>query len=65
MRSYIFTAHERETIRAFLDGRIRKNDKAVSQIRWRLDLFKELASDVDLYLLLEHRLAKPETTISA
>ena len=64
MRSYIFTAHEREVIRAFLDGRIRKTDKAVSQIRWRLDLFKELAGDVDLYLELRRQLAEPEAAVS-
>jgi hypothetical protein len=65
MRSYIFTAHERQVIRAFLDGKIPATDKQVGQIRWRMGLFKDLAGDVDLYLDLRRRLAESEAAVSA
>jgi hypothetical protein len=64
MRSYIFTDHERKLIRAFLDGKIAPFDLSLRHIRSRMKHFKALANDVNLYLLLEDRLAKSETAAS-
>jgi len=65
MRSYIFTAHEREVIQAFLKGEIPATGKAIGMIRLRMRLFKDLAGDVDFYLRLRGRFAESETTTSA
>jgi hypothetical protein len=63
MRTYIFTAREREAIRLLLGGKISANDERIVQLRYRLKAFRDLASDVDLYLQLS-RVAKPVTTVS-
>ena len=64
MRTYIFTAHEREVIRAFLAGEIPSTGKAIGQIRWRMDSFEDLCGDVDLYRDLQIRLAKTNSAVS-
>ena len=64
MRTYIFTARERKVIRAFLDGEIPGTGKAIGMIRLRLKTFKDLAGDVELYLALRRRFAKPVRTVT-
>jgi len=61
MRSYIFTAREREIVRKFLKGEIPRNDPAVEQLRSRLKAFTDLVADVDLYV----RLKEAVTEVSA
>jgi hypothetical protein len=65
MRTYIFTPREREVIRGFLKGKVAAKDHAVRVITSRVRVFKELSSDVDLYLELRRRLAEPEAAVSA
>jgi hypothetical protein len=65
MRSYIFTARERQVIHAFLKGEIPETGKEIGMIRLRMRTFKDLARDVDLYLDLRRRLAKAEAAVSA
>jgi len=64
MRTYIFTAREREVIRAFLDGRIPATGKEIGMIRLRMRTFGDLSGDVDLYRELQIRLAKTESAVS-
>lgn len=61
MRSYIFTAREREVIQAFLKGKIPATGKAIGMIRLRVRTFSKLAGDVDLYLALKRRFAESKT----
>jgi len=64
MRSYTFTALEREVIQAFLKGEIPATGKAIGMIRLRMKNFKALASDVDFYLELRSRFAKSQAAVS-
>jgi len=65
MRSYIFTPRERKVAQAFLEGRIPPTGKEIGMIRLRIRTFKNLASDVELYLKLRSRFAETETAKSA
>jgi hypothetical protein len=60
LRSYIFTALEREVLRGWLGGNITLKDIRLQKVLSRVRLFESLAGDVDLYLELRHRLAEPE-----
>jgi hypothetical protein len=60
MRSYIFTVKERETINRFFEGKAKLGDDIMREIVWRLRSFKDLASDVELYI----RLRKAISTVS-
>jgi hypothetical protein len=64
MRSYIFTAREREVIQAFLEGRIPETGKDIGMIRLRIRTFRNLSSDINLYLKLRQRFAESKTTTS-
>ncbi len=57
MRSYIFTSLERETIKGFFEGRVKTGDDVMRQIVVRLKSFRDLASDVDLYLRLREAIS--------
>jgi len=63
MRSYIFTERERTLILRVLDKRISLKDRSLDVILSRLRHFKELASDVELYMRLR-RLAESKRAIS-
>jgi len=60
MRSYIFTAREREVIGRFLRGEAKASDDIIRQVIIRMRSFKNLARDVGLYLELRRRVAEPE-----
>ena len=57
MRTYIFSNRERRLIHDFLDGKIDRANRALSQIRTRMKV-PELRSDVELYIALMDRIAK-------
>jgi hypothetical protein len=61
MRTYIFTALERKILKGWLSGEVRLSDIRLRKILSRIRLFKELASDVELYLAVIRRLAEPKT----
>jgi len=61
MRSYIFTAKERETIAGFFSGEVRRGDDIMRQIVARLRSFQDLASDVELYLRLREAVSAKTT----
>lgn len=62
MRSYIFTAREREVLARFLRGEAKASDDVIRQVIIRMRSFKDLARDVELYLELRRRVAEPEST---
>jgi len=57
MRSYIFTAKEREVINGFFEGRVKPGDDIMRQIVVRLRSFKDLAGDVKLYIRLREAIS--------
>jgi len=61
MRSYIFTRKERQVINGFFRDKVKAGDNVMRQIVARVRSFEDLASDVELYLELRRRLAKPKT----
>jgi hypothetical protein len=61
MRTYIFTPLERKILRGWLNGEVGLSDIRLRKILSRIRLFKELSSDVELYLSVR-RLAEPKTT---
>ncbi|GEM_PF-2711228 len=62
MRSYIFTPRERRVIQAWSRGE-KVNIVEIDRLLWRFRTFRNLASDVELYLLIRERLkAKPLPT---
>jgi hypothetical protein len=63
MRSYIFTAVERESVDLLLKGMIRSSDPKVAYILSRVRSFKDLARDVDLYLKVSS-FAEAEAAVS-
>jgi len=63
MRSYIFTAKERALIRRALKKQAARRNTALRVILFRVRHFKELASDVELYIRLR-RLAESEGAVS-
>jgi hypothetical protein len=62
MRSYIFTALERQVLRGWLNGELTLKDVRLQKVLSRVRLFKVLAGDVDLYLKVRSRLAESEST---
>jgi hypothetical protein len=62
MRSYIFTDLERRILRSWLDGKLTLKDVRLQKVLSRVRLFKTLAQDVELYLMVKRRLAEPKTT---
>ena len=56
MRSYIFTAAEREVIRRFLEGKTASGNMRLIQIRHRMRAFGDLKNDVELYMLLKKKI---------
>jgi hypothetical protein len=65
MRSYIFTALERQILDDWFAGRISMRDTRLQKIVSRIRLFTNLASDVTLYSKAKNRLAKSKSTFSA
>jgi len=64
MRSYIFTPRERRVIQAWFRGE-KVSIIEIDRLLWRFRTFRDLASDVELYLLIGKKLrAKPSKTIS-
>jgi hypothetical protein len=61
MRSYIFTDTEREAIQLFLSGEIKGSDPKVAHILSRVRSFRELASDVEFYLMLRKAISANST----
>jgi len=62
MRSYIFTALERQVLRGWLNGELTLKDVRLQKVLSRVRLFKVLAGDVDLYLKVRSRLAESVST---
>ena len=60
MRTYIFTEREREIIEAFIEGK-KLPSLTVARIRHRIRTFKELESDVQLYLKLHEKIMQPSS----
>lgn len=60
MRTYIFTAKEREVINGFLEGKVKIGEDIMRQVVHRLRTFDDLRRDVDLYV----RLREAITTIT-
>jgi len=52
MRTYIFTELERKTIQRFLNDSISRSDPNLMNILSRIRLFRNLSSDVELYVRL-------------
>jgi hypothetical protein len=52
MRTYLFTPVERKAIGNFLAGKIGPSDPSIRMILSRVRNFKDLASDVQLYVRL-------------
>ncbi|MEM3577400.1 MAG: hypothetical protein QXX51_02980 [Candidatus Bathyarchaeia archaeon] len=52
MRSYIFTKKERTVIKNFLNKTAPRDDPLLMVILSRIKTFKDLASDIELYLAL-------------
>jgi len=52
MRTYIFTSFEKKILTEWLNGEIPRGDIRVRKILSRIRLFKNLASDVELYLIV-------------
>jgi hypothetical protein len=50
MRSYIFTALERQILRGWFKREVTLKDIRLQKVLSRVRLFKDLAADVDLYL---------------
>jgi len=63
MRSYIFTEKERALIRRVFESQASLRNKAFRVIIFRTRHFKDLASDVELYIRLR-RLAESEGALS-
>jgi len=61
MRTYIFTAKERQTIRSFLNGTGPRDDPILMTTLSRIRGFKDLASDVELYLRLREAITTGAT----
>jgi len=61
MRSYIFTARERQVIRRFLDGVVERDDPLLMVVVSRVKRFANLRSDVDLYVRLREAVATGTT----
>jgi len=64
LRSYIFTASEREAIFGFLEGRVNTSNAVFRRLVIRMREFKRLSEDVDLYLRLKDALAKSKPAVS-
>ena len=60
MRTYIFTERERSIIKALLEGQ-KLPSLTVARIRHRVKTFKELESDVQLYLKLREKTMQPSS----
>jgi hypothetical protein len=65
MRSYMFTALERQILSGWLNGEVTLKDIRLQKVLSRVRLFKELAGDVNLYLQVRSRLAESKTAGSA
>jgi hypothetical protein len=52
MYSRIFTRREKDTIKGFLNGSVRRDDPLLMVILSRIKNFKDLAGDVSLYVAL-------------
>jgi len=61
MRSYIFTPLERKIINDFFKGRVSLTNDVFRQIRSRLVRFRDLESDVQLYLKLQEAISTRTT----
>jgi hypothetical protein len=57
MRSYVFTKKERKAISGFLDGSTPRSDPALMTVIYRIKSFRNLASDIDLYVRLRESVA--------
>jgi hypothetical protein len=57
MRTYIFTEKERTAISGFLNGSTPRDDPALMTVIYRIKSFKNLTSDVDLYVRLREAIA--------
>jgi hypothetical protein len=64
MRSYVFTPLERQILRDWLKGKVTLKDIRLKKVLSRVRLFKDLAVDVDLYLLVRRRMAESKATVS-
>ncbi|MEM3697937.1 MAG: hypothetical protein QXQ94_10680 [Candidatus Bathyarchaeia archaeon] len=64
MRTYIFTPLERTVLQGWLDGKLTLKDIRLQKTLSRIRLFKGLAEDVDLYLVVRSRLAESKATAS-
>jgi len=62
LREYVFTERERRLIDGFFKGEVNGSTRGWSQLVYRIRCSTRLSKDVDLYLELSRRLAKPETT---
>jgi hypothetical protein len=60
MRTYIFTEKERKAISGFFNGSTPRDDPALMTVIYRIKSFRNLASDIELYL----RLRKTEAASS-
>lgn len=60
MRTYIFTERERSIIKALLEGQ-KLPSLTVARIKHRVKTFKELESDVQLYLKLHEKTMQPSS----
>ena len=58
MRTYIFTKLERSILDGWLKGEIDWHDIRLRKILSRIRLFKDLSSDVELYLAVRSRLTE-------
>jgi hypothetical protein len=63
LRSYIFTPAEREAIRSFIEGRIGFSNAVLRRLKYRMEEFRELAEDVQLYMRFKDALAKSEAAV--
>jgi hypothetical protein len=61
MRSYIFTKKERQVIRGFFEGSISRSDPNLMNILSRIRNFRDLSSDVDLYIRLRKAVGTAST----
>jgi len=52
MRTYIFTEKERKAISGFLNGSTARDNPALMTVIYRIKSFRNLASDMDLYVRL-------------
>jgi hypothetical protein len=64
MRTYIFTDLERRVLNEWLSGALTQKDMRVQRVLSRVRLFSTLASDIDLFMRVRSRLAKPESAVS-